>query len=173
MNSQIQNVLDPKYATKMAKGYDLSVSLKKGPKGVSLFAKKQIKRGNVIAYYKFKLYPFTENFKGQKDDMYVMSVYTKNDKFNPRVIGDIFEGSLDYPKYNIPFWAYFSNEPSGDQKENCTIDPNLKNNYRKRDKVKPGETMTYKLIATKNIEPDEEIVWCYGIYYDRNYKANC
>jgi hypothetical protein len=169
----LKKVLDPKYANKMAEGYDLRVELKKGPKGTSLYAKKPFKRGNVIAYYKFLVHKYTDTFKGKKRDMYVMSVYTKTDKFNPRVIGDIYEGSLVPPKYNIPFWAYFSNEPSGDQTENCTIHSNLKNNYRKRNTIKPGDTMIYKLVATRNIKAGEEIVWCYGGHYGRKYKANC
>jgi hypothetical protein len=170
--SHLEQVLDYRYANKMVKDYNLSVKLKKGPKGVSLFADKLIKRGNIVAYYKFKLFP-TKSFKGVKKEMYAMTVYTKNYNFNPRLIGDIFEGSLELPKYNIPFWAYFSNEPSGKQEENCTIDPNLKSNYRNRQTVKEGDTMVYKLIATKDINPGEEIVWCYGKYYQRKYKANC
>ena len=168
----LKNVFDYKYANKMVKTYDLSVQLKKGPKGVSLFAKKLIKKGNIVSYYKFKLFS-VKNFKGVKKDMYVMSVYTKQYNFNPRLLGDLFEGSLEQPKYNIPFWAYFSNEPSGNQIENCTIDPNLKSNYKFRHFVKEGDTMIYKLIATKDINPGEEIVWCYGDYYNRTYKANC
>jgi hypothetical protein len=168
----LEQVLDYKYANNMVKKYDLSVNLKKGPKGVSLFAKRPIKKGNIVSYYKFKLFP-TKNFKGVKKDMYAMSVYTKNYNFNPRVIGDIFEGSLEPPKYNIPFWAYFSNEPSGNQTENCTINPNLKSNYGNRHTVKEGDTMIYKLIASKDINQGEEIVWCYGKYYNRKYEANC
>jgi hypothetical protein len=171
--SKLKKVLDPRHAMEMASGYDLRVELKKGPKGTSLYARKPLKRGNVVAYYKFLLHKYRDNFRGKKSDMYVMSVYTKKDKFNPRVIGDIYEGSLDPPKYNIPFWAYFSNEPSGDQKENCTINSNLKYNYRKRNTVRPGDTMVYKLVATKDISPGEEIVWCYGENYVRKYEANC
>ena len=173
LSPAMKKVFDADYAKKMARGYDLKVTLKKNFKGYSLFAKKPIKRGNVIAYYRFLLHKYDDNFKGKKGDMYVMSVYNKNDRFNPRVIGDVYEGSLDKPKRNIPYWAYFSNEPSGDQGENAILDINLKGNFRNRDKVKAGDTMTYKLVATKNIKPGEEICWCYGGEYQRNYKANC
>ena len=173
LSSGLKKVLDPKYAMKMAKGHDLKVILKKGPKGTSLYAKKSIKKGNVIAYYKFLVKPYTDNFRGKLGDMYVMSVYTKRDRFNPRLIGDIYEGSLEEPKNGIPFWAYFSNEPSGKQKENCMLHINLPGNYRNRDKVKAGDTMIYKLVATRDIKPGEEICWCYGEAYGRDYEANC
>ena len=39
MNKELKKVFDIKSACEMAKGYDLSVTLKKGPKGVSLYAK--------------------------------------------------------------------------------------------------------------------------------------
>lgn len=156
----------------MAKDYDLKVTLKKNFKGYSLFAKKPIKKGNVIAYYKFLVNKY-KGYTGYKNDMYTMSIYNKNDRFNSYVIGDVFEGSLIPPKRGIPYWAYFSNEPSGKQTENAMLDINLSGNYRSRDKVKPGDTMVYKLKATRNIQPGEEICWCYGASYGRNYKANC
>lgn len=152
----------------------LKVTVRKGPKGMSLFATKPIKKGNIIANYKFKLYKYDDNYSGKKGDMYTMSVYTKKDNFNPRVIGDVFEGSLEKPKYNIPFWAYFSNEPSGDQQENAELDLNLAHNYKKRTTVRPGDTMVYRLRATRDIKPGDEIVWCYGgTYGDRPYESNC
>ena len=169
----MKKVFNANYAKNMAKGYDLKVTLKKNFKGYSLFAKKPIKKGNVIAYYKFLLYKYTNGFTGKKDDTYVMSVYGRTGRFNPHVIGDVYEGSLDLPKRNIPFWAYFSNEPSGDQIENAFLDVDTKGNFRNRDRVKPGDTMIYKLVASRNIKPGEEICWCYGDSYERNYNANC
>ena len=122
--------------------------------------------------YKFLVNKY-DGYTGFKNDMYTMSIYTKSGHFNPRVIGDIYENSLIPPKRGIPFWAYFSNEPSGKQTENCVLDINLKENYKNRDKVKPNDVMIYKLKATRNIKPGEEICWCYGAAYGRNYKANC
>lgn len=166
-----KHIFDAKYIKKHYGGPNLKVDLKKGPKGISLYAKKPIKKGNIIAYYKFKV--FKSNHKGVKGDMYSMSVYTKGNRFNDRVIGDIYDGSARPPKYNIPFWGYFSNEPSKNQKENATIDINLKGNYKNRSRIKPGDTMVYKLIASRNIKPGEEIVWCYGDSYFRDYPSSC
>ena len=169
----IRQVLDASHAKKMARGYDLKVTLRKNYKGYSLFAKDLIRKGNVIAYYKFAVFKYVENFVGRKNDMYAMSVYTQKERLNPRLIGDIFEGSLEPPKHGIPYWAYFSNEPSGKQQENAHLDINTSYNYRNRSRVKPGDTMVYKLRASRDIMPGEEITWCYGGAYGRDYKANC
>lgn len=172
ISPDMKKVFDADYAKKMAKDEDLKVTLKKNFKGVSLYAKKPIKKGNVIAYYKFRVNNYRTH-NGIKNNMYTMSIYNKNDKFNPYLIGDIYEGSLDKPKYGISYWAYFSNEPSGNQQENAYLDINLKSNYKKRDKVKVGDSMTYKLVAMRDIKPKEEITWCYGAAYGRGYAANC
>ena len=167
----IANILNIDVAKSVGKGYDLSVTLKKNYKGTSLYATKPIKRGKVIAYYKVMVYKY-KNFRSYQKFMYTISVYTKNGNISNSLIADIYPGSLEPPKYNIPFWAYFSNEPSK-QRENCTLDINTKYNYKNRSKLKPGDTMVYKLVATKDISPGEEICWCYGEDYDRNYKSDC
>jgi hypothetical protein len=173
MNKKLNKVLDAKLAKKLAQGCNLKVTLKKNYKGYSLYAIKNIKKGNVIAYYKFMIYADDDNFSGYKNNMYTMTVYNKNGSRNKTLIGDIYEGSLEYPKRGIPYWAYFSNEPSGDQTENCFIDINAKSNYRHRNKPKKGETLTYRLIASRNIKAGEEITWCYGGAYERDYESNC
>lgn len=166
-------IFDINYAKKMAKDYDLKVTLKKNFKGTSLYAKKPIKKGTVISYYKFLVKKNTDDFNGVNNNMYTITVYGKNGRERESLIGDVFKGSLIPPKHNIPFWAYFSNEPSKDQEENARIDTNLKVNYRNRNKVKENDTMVYKLIATKNIKAGEEITWCYGEEYNRNYDSEC
>jgi hypothetical protein len=173
LSPEMEKVFDIKYAKDMAKGYDLKLTLKKSNKGTSLYAIKPIKKGNVIAYYKFMLYKEDDNFRGVNNEMYTMIAINKNDKGNRSLIGDIYEGSLEPPKYNIPYWGYFSNEPSGEQTENAYLDANLSSNYRKRDKIRAGETMIYKLLALRDIKPGEEITWCYGGFYKRDYKPNC
>lgn len=177
MNSNkytIDDVLDINEAKKTGNGYDLKVTLKKHPfKGTSLYAKKPIKKGSTVALYKFLVNKYDDDFEGEKDGMYTISVYTKSGRFNSRVMGDIYTGTLKKPRRNIPYWAHFSNEPSHPQEENVYLDINLKENYKNRDKVKPGDTMIYKLVALRDIKPGEEITWCYGDAYIRSYKANC
>jgi len=170
--NSIKDILDYKFASQYT-NKDVKVELKKAKnKGISLFAKKPIKKGNIIAYYKFKVFK-EKKFKGIKNNMYTISVYNKSRRSSNTFVGDLYGGSLEMPKRGISFLAYFSNEPSPDQEENCHLDENLKNNYKNREKVKEGDTMIYKLIADRNIKKGEEIMWCYSSSYNRKYRANC
>ena len=154
----------------------LSVTLKKNKyAGTGLFATKPIKKGNVIAYYKMKVHQDTTKhpYRSPTKCMYCFTVYTKGDRMSSSLMGDIDKESAPLPKNNIPYWAYFSNEPSRKQKENAYIDIALKENYKDRKRLKPGDFMTYKLRASKNIKPGEEVVWCYGSAYARDYETSC
>jgi SET domain-containing protein len=151
---------------------DLKVTLKKDPlKGSSLFAIKPIKKGNVIAYYKIKAYPMEK--PGPFKQTYLFGIYKKNGKENEKYIGNLYSGSVQQPFRNIPFWAYFANEPSGKQTSNSHIDVNLEATYKNRSTIKLDDTLIYKLIASRDIKPGEEICWCYGDDYSRKYKPNC
>ena len=154
----------------------LSVTLKKNKyAGTGLFATKPIKKGKVIAYYKMKVHQDTTKhpYRSPTKCMYCFTVYTKGDRMSSSLMGDIDKESAPLPKNNIPYWAYFSNEPSGKQTENAYIDIALKDNYKDRKRLKPGDFMTYKLRASKNIKPGEEVVWCYGEAYARDYETSC
>ena len=107
-----QNFLDYDYLKKFYKNYDISSYIKKTKKGISVFAKKDIKKGNVVAYYKFKTYN-EDTIK--KNTQYLMSVYTNRGNFSKKLVGNICTESLDIPKYGIPFWGYLLNEPSEDK----------------------------------------------------------
>ena len=208
----------------------LSVTLKKGNKGVSLFAIKDIKKDNLIAYYKMKVYlnrkkgdksydesntieelekiykkdivklPKREDktekeykkillkdinatyyingkeriFFPPKSDMYHFTVCNKNGYDYKKFTGDLYKGSLPKPKRNIPYWAYFSNEPSITENPNSYIDVQSFENFKAKNRttLKEGDTITYALFASHDIKKGEEILWCYGDNYDRNYKIS-
>jgi hypothetical protein len=168
----MNKTLNPNYARKLAKGHKLKVKLRKNKKGTSLFATAPIKKNQIIAYYKFKVYVENDH-DPVKDGIYSITVYTKTGRESSKYIGDIYQGSMLKPKANIPFWGYFSNEPTPKQKENAYIDNNLKQNYKNRKRVKDGDTMIYKLRAEHPIKKGEEIVWCYGDAYIRYYPTSC
>jgi hypothetical protein len=107
-------------------------------------------------------------------DMYHFTIYKKNGDEYKNFVGDLYKGSLPPPKNNVPYWAYFSNEPSGKQVYNCEIDIQLDENYKKQNRttLKEGDTVVYSLLSTKPIKKGEEIVWCYGSSYNRNYEIN-
>lgn len=148
-----------------------NVTLKKSKmKGTSLFATKKIAKNQVIAYYKITVF-HQKGFVSETNTMYTFDVITKGNRSSNVLIGDITEDSLEQPRRGIPFWGFFANEPSGRQTPNTVIDVNLAENYRTRNRVVPGDTMIYKLRADRTIYPGEEIVWCYGESYMRDYET--
>ena len=177
--SILKNVLDYKKLlreTPKSIRDKLPVTLKKHRlAGTGLFATKNVKKGQVIAYYRMKVHTDSnkKRYRSPTKCMYCFTIYTKNGNASNNLMGDIDIESAPLPKKSIPFWAYFSNEPSGKQIENAEIDMNLDENYKKRSKVRDGDYMIYKLIATKPIKAGQEVVWCYGGAYDRNYKTSC
>lgn len=109
--------------------------------------------------------------------MYNFTVWNKRGRAYTRLFGDLYKGSLPPPKNNIPYWAYFSNEPSPSQKSNADIwmADVIDDNYKNRTSLNEGDTLVYRLVATTPIKKGEEIMWCYGNSYDanRNYDTSC
>lgn len=148
----------------------LKVILKKDKiKGTGIYATKLIKKGEVIAYYKIRVFDHN-TYKSPTNGVYTFTIYTIGNNPSKVFIGDIDLDSFPLPKENIPFWGPFANEPSGNQKINAEIDTDLIHNYGNKKRVKLGDYMIYNLIATRNIKPSEEVVWYYGEDYKRNYK---
>ena len=141
-------------------------------KGIGLKSIKPIKKGNIIAYYKLKVY----NSKTKQiptQDKYEFILYSKKGFPLKKIIGDISTESIPLPKYNIPFWAHLANEPDNSEVANSYIDINLKSTYLHRSQLKEGDFVIYKLIATRNIKINEPILWCYGDQYIRTYSTSC
>lgn len=136
---------------------NMSVCVKKlSGKGLSLVAQKDIPRGRVVAYYRTVLVPKTNRcFNYQFADPRVP-------KGKSRVLDVEQHGMV---KYGIPYVAMFSNEPSADQESNCTIEVIEK---------RPSSVhVDYRLITKKNVKHGEELTWCYGINYPRQYGTPC
>ena len=149
----------------------LKVTLKKNKiKGAGLYASKPIKKGSVIAYYKMKVFEYNK-YKSPTGEVYTFDVYKKNGNTDKKLIADLYEGSIDKPFRGKPLWAFFSNEPDAGKPENAHIYEDNKKNFRNRDKLYPGDIVVYKLVAVKNINSGEEVVWCYGDSYVRNYSV--
>lgn len=157
---------------KLIQGKKLAVTLKKDPiKGVGLYATEKIFKYEVIAYYKMKVF---SNKDHETDGVYIFELYKKNGDTYKRLIGDIYEGSFPEPIEGVPFWAPFVNEPNKNEKSNSRIDIDLKGNYQKQNRthLSLGDTVIYKLVATKTIKPGSEILWYYGSDYSRNYAVS-
>jgi hypothetical protein len=142
-------------------------------KRVGLFANKNIKKGETISYYLVKVYKSSTKILG---DTYSVTLYNKNGLLINNLTGNLCPESLQVPAKNgITYWAYFSNEPSMNEKQNCYLD--FSNSFKEsKDKLKlvEGDFVRYKLIASKNIKKGDEILWCYGYAPgQRDYKTIC
>ena len=136
-------------------------------KGYGLFAIKPIKKGEVIAYYKIRVFK-SNNHK--TDYVYAFDVYRKNGVCYTRLMGDLYKSSFPDPENGITFLAPFANEPIGKEKSNSEIDIRLKETYQNKKKqyLLPGDVLIYHLKATKKIKAGDEILWDYGENYDRS-----
>lgn len=147
---------------------DLKVTLRRDPvKGIALVSTREIKRGAVIAYYHMRVYSIAR--PGPFGSTYRFAVYTKRATVSKQFVGNLFSGSLRAPRRNIPYWAYFANEPDCGNTANSFVDACVARNYRGRSRLRVGDEITYKLVASRKIVPGEEIVWCYGDRYERDY----
>jgi len=168
-----EKLLDIDYIKKITpRLHELKTTLKKvDNKRVGLFANKPIRKKEVIAYYLVKVYKSTNNYK---DWTYSVTLYNKNNREIDNLLGDLCTESLQKPtRDGITYWAYFSNEPSVGQKENCTLEFENILEETKNKTLKVGDFVVYPLIATSNIKKGDEIVWCYGESYDRDYDTIC
>jgi hypothetical protein len=172
----IEPLFDLNYINKITKPFkkNLKTILKKVPKkGIAVFANKNILKDEVVCYYLVKAFDW-KHFDSKYNNVYTMELYTKSDKVNQKMIGDICPESLQMPDDNgIAYWGYFANEPSKNQQSNTYIDINLEENYSFRNTLKDGDLVLYKLVASKDIKKGEEITWCYGSLYKRKYDTSC
>lgn len=171
----IAKFLDPSYVKRNTPNVnDLKVTVRKHKqKGVGLFATQTIRKGALIAMYRMTVFRL-DTYRSPTKGMYIFTVYTKSGRESNTLIGDLSLESLPSPCRGVPFWAYFSNEPSDGEDANAWIDLNLEQNYKDRSRLKEGDTITYKLRAEKTIQKGEEILWCYGDSYARHgYTTPC
>lgn len=170
---EYKKLLDPDRILKSTPNLKkLKITLKKDSmKGTSLYATEQIKKNETVAYYKIRVFRY-KKYESPTDEVYTFDVYDKEGDDIYKYIGDIDLTSFPKPVNGITFWGPFANEPSVDQEANCRISMNLDANYKNRKKVKVGSSLIYKLVAIKDIEPGEEIMWYYGKDYIRDYEVN-
>jgi len=153
----------------------LSISLKKNrDKGWGVFANKSIKKGQLVAYYKMKVFDVNK-YSSPTNNLYTFEVVDKKGKVLDELVGDLYQDSFQNPYRSIPFWGPFMNEPSGKQTPNIKIDTNIIYNYKNRDTLQPGDIIIYKFMASRTIKTGEELTWCYGKSYSEksNYETNC
>jgi hypothetical protein len=151
---------------------ELTVYLKKTQKGVGLYANKNIKKGETIAYYKVTARRY-DNFQSPFNMEYAIEIFTKNGNSSKVFVGDIYEDTVDPPINGVPFWGYLANEPSMGQKSNAELKTNYKANYMNRGRLSENAPYVLTITAERNIKKDEEVMWCYGYGYERKYRTPC
>lgn len=153
---------------------DLKITLKKDSiKGTCVYATKFIEFGELIAYYKIRV--FNEaTYDSLTNYIYAFSIYGVSGKQSAHLIGDIDPQSIPPPSNNIPYWGMLVNEPSDNQDINAEVDPNIEENYKNKKikRVKAGTYLIYKIIASRDINAGEEITVYYGDNYERDYDLN-
>lgn len=149
----------------------LSIELKEDNKGIGIYATKNIKKNTVISYYKLKVYG--NNYSLPNNNNYSFTLYDKDENPIDKLTGELSIDSIPLPINNIPYWAHLVNEPSMDETENSSIDINTEENYKDRDTITIGDTVIYKLVADTDINIGDQIKWCYGSNYKRNYETSC
>lgn len=165
---EFANILNINYLVDNIDTNKLKVELKYDKlKGICLYCKKPIKKGEIIAFYKIKVFPY-KSYKSPTNNVYAFDVYSSKEKLIKTLIGDIDLNSFPDPINNITFWAPFANE-SIQEKSNSEIDINTCINYSNKNKIKKDDIVIYNLIAKKNIKKGEEITWYYGENYKRDY----
>ena len=174
LKKKFQNLLDLDRILKETPDVKkLKVTLKKDKiKGTGLYATKGIKKGEIIAYYKIKVFNF-DKYDSPTNNVYTFDVYTSKGNDSKTFIGDLDEDSFPPPLNGISFWAPFANEPTTKQKTNAEMDTNIDANYKDkgRKRVREGDSLIYELVAKRYIKPGEEIMWYYGEDYERDYEV--
>ncbi|CAF0926122.1 unnamed protein product [Brachionus calyciflorus] len=146
--------------------------LKETPnKGIGVFAKRKILADRLVMLYKLKIFNY-DNYNSLSGGEYSFKVLKRLENgteiTEESKTADIFDETFGKPRGRIPFWGFLSNEPSLNQSENvrCEID-------NQKDVYEEGDIIIYKFLADRDIEKDEEITWCYGDSYIRDYESNC
>jgi hypothetical protein len=132
-------------------------------RGSGLFTKVNFKKGDTITLYKAELRERTKN------DNYEYAI-DEYDKYADIFYEDELNNSLkcidlsQCRKNKCTCLGFYINEPTGTEEQNVTY---------KDVSDSGGKVKIYKIVATKDIKAGDQILWCYGKNYARNYKTNC
>lgn len=104
-----------------------------------------------------------------QDDSYSCNVYdlARRTGTNDSLVANVYGGSVPRARRGVPFWGQFVNEPDQEQRDNveCHPDRGCKPSPRS------GDTIVYRLVATRDVQAGSEVLWSYGTAYDRDYAS--
>jgi len=155
-----RNLLDVNKILKKTKNInDLKIMPIESKGKVKLYARKEIDKTEIIAYYKIKIYDFLK-YSSPTHGKYQISIYNHLGTEQFDMIGDIYSGSIPKPIQNIPFWGPFITKTTNIDNSNVELEFNPY--YYKNLKIKVGETLIFNFIAKRTIKKGEEILWFYN-----------
>lgn len=133
-------------------------------KGKGVVATSPIRKGHVIAYYCMVAVP-----KKMVQHDCLMTLYSKTGHALRKYVGDVDHDQDNCAYRGVPCYGHYINEPSPGQSTNAFLCDSPEINFRTRKKVKLGDKLRYRVIASRDIQPGEEITWYYGDEYERAY----
>jgi len=138
--------------------------------GKGVFASRKIKQGEIITIMPLKVINRRSKEAIKMKD-YVIGLSMKYKGSNNLIASPYIEKTENY----ISNDGMYCNEPSINQESNSGVRPIYESwtLLPNKLKIQTGEKYKLAVIATKDIEKDKEITWCYGPLYNRNYKTNC
>jgi hypothetical protein len=156
--------------------------------GYGIYANKKFTKGDIVIFYLTKIYDRKNIVETDIDFKYLINLeYFYDNPLYIDKVGVLFSKSNLTP-VTIPhvkdekttFLGYLCNEPSLSEEDNCKIERVEYNSVMWKkitdDDIKDNISNKYclfKLVATKDINKDDEILWCYGENYDRKYDTSC
>ena len=144
--------------------------------GAGLFAQQFIANGGVIAYYPITV--VTDPGPHTRDSLrdYFIDVQHANGKASRYLTGrpDLPAiAAAPAAPHRIPYTGVFANEPGPKVPQNAQL---VSGPRRKGHKLAAGVKLTYRLVATRDIDANEEIFPCYGEFFNRGtppYQTSC
>jgi len=154
-----------------------------GKQGYGVFARRNLRKGALVAYYAIKLFRVSKSNKPTPtNDMYVTCAPSspKNPKGWSRTFyGDIGKHAGDvfgrYVFRGKPVCGHVINEPGKGERENCDMpttvwDASLLKDGRKRPHFKAGDVVFHDIKTLRPVKKGEELVTVYNDDYQRNYE---
>ena len=144
--------------------------------GAGLFAQQFIANGGVIAYYPITVVddPGPQTRDSLRD--YFIDVQHANGKASRYLTGrpdlPAIAAAPAAPQ-RIPYTGVFANEPGPKVPQNAQL---VSGPRRKGHKLAAGVKLTYRIVATRDIDANEEIFPCYGEFFNRGtppYQTSC
>jgi len=140
------------------------------PKGAGMFAKRDIKSGETIAFYPIVM--IDDPGQKTKDPLRNYFIEVKYRGKQSKLVGKPdLSAVAKKPSRNIPHTGLWSNEPYPGERKNAEMV-----GVKLKSVPLVGQKISYSLKSTKAIKKGTEVLWCYGSQFNRGsppYPTGC